>query len=847
MSRIIEHRAREQLSFGVSHEDAGEKSAGISLPTKLASVILPTLVALASWSGAAAGETPDSHKNPATNSRADAGEWQQISSKHSPCCWPNGSWGEPAPMAIVYDQKKDQLVDVTGNITSSGSYAGGLNVSVYDFSADNWKNVGYFSSKAVVMDDAVYDVQSGKIIVFAGDVNNTYENYTSYILTYNPDNSAWETKLVTKDISRSKIAYSEKYDKVFVLADQNLLSYDEKTNKLTKLIQNITPTNLVNANVLVCDDANDKLIIVTDRGSIWSYGLVSGVFSQEKEIGQMKWIDDAVYIPTSRQIFSHWVMVDGAGSFENEISVYDSSAKSLVRLNYSSDYCLRQLDFDSKRGKVVSVSDKGVWERSPVIQNPQLTQDSHIVQLTDTHIGAKGADKDLQKMVNRILHFGTKPKYVLVTGDIVDFGYGDDGAANYRKFVQLIAPLENAGIKVYTVPGNHDWRASDDKVGSQPYFGGLEDIMQTRLNNYKTIVGDRDLSGKVIDDGNYVIVGLDSGHDVLFDSNYPIVSPRGSGLKDMQISWLENSLDSLDGKLDGKDTSGKEKIILTHHPDYNQVLLSQSGVISQNQDEFLKICRDYGVNVVLSGHTHENSVQTKDNTRYVQTASATYDLTWRNVTVMYVNNQARVVVSNPQILQKTITARTGCPADISVYDSSGKQVEPRVKSVFAVDDKGSKETELSVNYEPNLQFRVTGTADANKTSTYNIDIRQNSETNNTPVVAGEKIPIDRGAVHEYAWNLKESVTVRLDYDGDGKFDRTINEGSKLVADDFKKPNILAKPKDNAMVYAGAGAAVAGSAAAAGAYLFYRRRKGEGNATLGYHVQQSNGPDNPYKY
>jgi hypothetical protein len=204
---------------------------------------------------------------------------------------------------------------------------------------------------------------------------------------------------------------------------------------------------------------------------------------------------------------------------------------------------------------------------------------------------------------------------------------------------------------------------------------------------------------------------------------------------------------------------------------------------------------------------------------------------------MNVNGQWRVVVSNPQIIQKTVTARTGCPVDVAAYDRSGNKIEPRVKSVFAVDDKGSKQTELSVDYATNLRFRVTGTADANSNSLYSIEIRQNSETNETPVMAGEKIPIEKGAVHDYEWTSKDSVTVRIDDNGDGKFDRTINSDSNLTARDFKK-NVV-KPKNDMILYEGTGTGIAaGAAVAAGGYLFYRRRKGEGNANLAYKVAPS---------
>lgn len=73
----------------------------------------------------------------------------------------------------------------------------------------------------------------------------------------------------------------------------------------------------------------------------------------------------------------------------------------------------------------------------PVVQ-PGST---FIVQLTDTHIGARGADNSLKQMVNKILTFTKKPNYVVVTGDITDFGYDSEGLENFNKFLELIKTI----------------------------------------------------------------------------------------------------------------------------------------------------------------------------------------------------------------------------------------------------------------------------------------------------------------------------------------------------------------------------------------------------------------------
>ena len=848
LSKIIEHEANKQLAIGVQREDAKDNE-GISLPTKLASIIFPSLIALAGWAGAAAGEGPDAHKDSGAHSRASDSDW----SEKNMAVHPPARYGQA--MAGVYGDSKVVLFGGFGNKTFFSD------TWVYDAGKGVWENKTPALSPSARTAAAMAGVfGTSKVVLFGGVDGYTglsdtwvYDVKTNTWTNLSPQESpAGRTTEIASISGDDKIVLfgGSDYDKTY----GDTWVYDLSDNKWIPAASGPSERT---AQAMANIDSTDKVVMF--GGFYYGARLAdTWVYSQNTN----QWEQKNISSPSARDGHSmatmfgddKVVMFGGQGYdpasgtwvyslSDNKWSEKSTASSPVVRssLTMAGIYGTKDVLMFGGTNHQNTPSGDNVYGDTWVygaagVQPPPDSQ--LIVQLSDTHIGAQGADVEMQKMVDKILHFGTKPKYVVVTGDIVDFGYGDDGAVNYHRFVELIQPLENAGIKVYTVPGNHDWRASDDKVGSQAYVGGLDDILNTRLQNYRTIMGDRDISGKAIDDGNYVIIGLDSGHDIFLDPNYPIIAPRGSGLKDVQVSWLDNTLDNLDGKLDGKDASGKEKIIIMHHQGYNQVLLGQAGVINNNQDQFLKINKNYDVNVVLGGHTHKNSVQTKDSTRYVQTASATYDLTWRNVSIMNFNGQWRVVVSNPQIIQKTVTARTGCPVDVAAYDSSGNKIEPRVKSVFAVDDKGSKQTELSVYYEPNLRFRVVGTADAGSNSSYSIEIRQNSETNETPAMAGEKIPIEKGAVHDYEWTPKDSVTVRIDDNGDGKFERTINANSNLTANDFKK-NVV-KPKNNILLYEGTGTGIGiGAAAAAGSYLFYRRRKGEGNASLAYNVAPSN--------
>ncbi len=80
-----------------------------------------------------------------------------------------------------------------------------------------------------------------------------------------------------------------------------------------------------------------------------------------------------------------------------------------------------------------------------------------VIQLSDTHIQSKrggqlwnvDVDANLTAVIERLKTQHWPVDLVLVTGDLVQ----DDGAAAYRRFHELLAPLETP---VYCLPGNHD-------------------------------------------------------------------------------------------------------------------------------------------------------------------------------------------------------------------------------------------------------------------------------------------------------------------------------------------------------------------------------------------------------
>jgi predicted GH43/DUF377 family glycosyl hydrolase len=151
------------------------------------------------------------------------------------------------------------------------------------------------------------------------------------------------------------------------------------------------------------------------------------------------------------------------------------------------------------------------------------------------------------------------------------------------------------------------------------------------------------------------------------------------------------------------------------------------------------------------------------------------------------------------------TITLGCPAELSIYDSSGritgslvgtsdnKLGDKKINNGFDPSTKDGaeeipntmydKDSKTIVVFLPSDSYRyvVTGTNDG----TYELNI---TSTNDGKAIAFNAvgIPISSKSVHQYTidWNAlsqgKKGVILQIDSDGDGIFDKTITTDTKLI-------------------------------------------------------------------
>lgn len=229
--------------------------------------------------------------------------------------------------------------------------------------------------------------------------------------------------------------------------------------------------------------------------------------------------------------------------------------------------------------------------------------DFYFVHITDTHVLSKLFDvnensvKRFRGVLDRVCSFSVKPAFVVVTGDLTEWGAsGLSGALNCKAFVNCLYKKDehlyadaNFSIPVYTTPGNHDY------------------CFNRNLKNYHKYID----TNHVEDEDRYVVVygdvGLffmDSGPNYYSDISI-LFDWHGEGLFDCDIEWLENQL---------SNCQSSHKIVLMHHPAVGE----EDDLFISNREEFIELCEMYDVEVVLAGHTHRSKVYDYDLNEYTE-------------------------------------------------------------------------------------------------------------------------------------------------------------------------------------------------------------------------------------
>ncbi len=210
---------------------------------------------------------------------------------------------------------------------------------------------------------------------------------------------------------------------------------------------------------------------------------------------------------------------------------------------------------------VLNVLYPGVKEIDVWIKDlPSAWQDKTIVQLSDVHLGKALGVNFLNRVANKTNRLNAD--LILITGDLFD---GMDG--NLGRFT---APLDNLRAKegVYYIDGNHE------------IYAGLDEAYAV-INS----TGIKPLKDDVVDIGGLQLIGI----------SYPDLNKPGNIYKIIS----ENAVFD----------KSKPSILLFHSP--TNIGVSDNFGVKQSYfypDIDFQIAQDLGVDLQLSGHTHNGQL-----------------------------------------------------------------------------------------------------------------------------------------------------------------------------------------------------------------------------------------------
>lgn len=243
-----------------------------------------------------------------------------------------------------------------------------------------------------------------------------------------------------------------------------------------------------------------------------------------------------------------------------------------------------------------------------------LISDTHLIanELHDDGIAfqhmrdtSAGKDLDYQEIAltafTRML-LKKKPTALIITGDLTFNGE----KASAERLHKIFAPLLKAGIHLFTIPGNHDifdgWarKFENDKelyaaqISPFDWKRIFSDGYQNSINTDPT-----SLSYSVNLNKKYHLVFLDTNIYGQHESN---ASPTTNGeLSMQQLEWLAVDLAKA-------RSNNQHSLLFMHHNLYDHNKIIHGGYTLDNAGDLHKLCNQYHVAAVFSGHIHAQNI-----------------------------------------------------------------------------------------------------------------------------------------------------------------------------------------------------------------------------------------------
>ncbi len=208
---------------------------------------------------------------------------------------------------------------------------------------------------------------------------------------------------------------------------------------------------------------------------------------------------------------------------------------------------------------------------------PATATPTFLVQLTDLHIREPGrlayrrvdTSACFRDAVASVLALRQKPHAAVISGDLTDFGRD----AEYASLRAQLQPLEDAGIRLLLMPGNHDER--DALRRAFPSHDYLAQSAHEPWVQYAVDIGPLRL--------------------LALDTVVPLQS--GGTLDASRLAWLERALD---------ESRNRPVVIAMHHPPFQTLIghMDAIGLAAGGPELEALVARHPNVERVICGHLH---------------------------------------------------------------------------------------------------------------------------------------------------------------------------------------------------------------------------------------------------
>jgi len=223
------------------------------------------------------------------------------------------------------------------------------------------------------------------------------------------------------------------------------------------------------------------------------------------------------------------------------------------------------------------------------------------------------------------------PEILLITGDMSNHGE----RLSHLDLIEKLQPLQQKGIRILVIPGNHDVSVPDAKAYHGAQTTAAETITKEEFSELYSMFGYSDALSRDDASLSYLSAIDEKTWLLCLDTNrydeHTTTSVTGGRIRPQTLEWALAVLH--EAKEKGISVLGMMHHGLVEHMSYQSAFFSD--YLVEDWEKHAEMLADAGLRIVFTGHFHANDISLRTsgagNTVYdVETASlAHYPFAWR--------------------------------------------------------------------------------------------------------------------------------------------------------------------------------------------------------------------------